>query len=95
MIYDSKMFQNKRTGEQDDNKCRDAVNELKIIFQKPHLVNVFQLDSDETSHDIELAILKVFLIGKIFLKIVFKKKKKKKFIFFIIFQLKKKIIMKI
>ena len=33
---------------------------LKIIFEKPHLINVFQMSSD-SSEDIELAILKAFL----------------------------------
>jgi len=33
---------------------------LNIIFEKPHLINVFEMNSDP-SEDIELAILKAFL----------------------------------
>jgi hypothetical protein len=33
---------------------------LNKIFDKPHLINVFQMNSD-SSEDIELAILKAFL----------------------------------
>jgi hypothetical protein len=55
------MFFNKRNNTHNEAECTKAVFYLKSIFSKPDLVNVFQLDSDESSHDIELAILKVFL----------------------------------
>ena len=55
------MFYNKKNNRQNEAECDKAVFYLKKIFSKPDLINVFQLDSDESSHDIELAILKVFL----------------------------------
>ena len=61
LIYESNMFIDKETKQQNTNECWKAIDYLIKIFKKPHLVNVFQLDSDESSHDIELAILKVFL----------------------------------
>lgn len=56
------MFKNKKTKLNDVEKCQLAVKDLrKIIEKSSELVHVFQLDSDESSHDIELAILRVFI----------------------------------
>jgi len=42
----------------------DSLKILKKIFMKPDLINIFKLNSEQDSEDIEFAILKAFLACK-------------------------------
>ena len=56
------MFTNIKTSEIDEKRLAIAFDYLKTILKRSaDLINVFHLDSDENSHDIELTILKAFL----------------------------------
>jgi hypothetical protein len=60
LIYKSKIFKT-------NDKCKKAVDDLKRIFKNPksELINVFQLDGDANSYDIEHAISNVFFKSKV------------------------------
>ena len=66
LIKKYKLFYNEKEKKHDEEKCKNAIVGLKKIFEKENFINVFRLDSDN-SHDFQTAILKVFLLGIIFL----------------------------
>ena len=47
-----------------DFSLTDSLKILKKIFMKPDLINIFKLNSEQDSEDIEFAILKAFLACK-------------------------------
>lgn len=61
LIKESKLFL-KKDNSVDEAKTREALENLKtIINSQANLINIFRLDSDDSSQDIELSILRAFL----------------------------------
>ena len=63
LIEDSKMFEKLKNTPSYDIEVDKAEKKLEYIVSKlsENLINVFKLDSEEGSQDIELAILRAFL----------------------------------
>lgn len=55
------LFYDKKTQTHNDVRCQEAANDLEEMFKQESLINIFQLEYDES--DIEKAILKIFLTG--------------------------------
>ena len=67
LIIDSKMFEFIKEPVAYQNKIKEATSTLKYIRSKipDSLINVFRMDSEEGSSDIELTILRAFLNCKL------------------------------
>lgn len=63
LIIDSKMFEFIKDPVAYQAKIKEATSRLKYIRSKipDNLINVFRMDSEEGSSDIELTILRAFL----------------------------------
>ena len=64
IIRKYKFFYDEKTKLFDEENCLKALQDLKTILKYEKLIHIFKLGSDENSQDIEIAILKVFLMGR-------------------------------
>lgn len=72
LIENSQIFEESKENPNYETEIKDATNQLQFIVDSlpKNLINVFRLDSEEGSQDIELTILTAFLNCKLFLDFI-------------------------